>query len=185
MSSPDIEVNENQYMKIINNGLVYIKCKHFQLNCNKTNIHDDYCPEKPDTDGSDNSGTFEGHTYAVFLGTDFNYNTYKQDCINRGGHLAIPDTAEKDAYIYSLIRSLGFTSAYFGLYRLKSDLNTWYWIDGRKAEYFNWASGEPNNDGGEYYGMYYYKFTNGKWNDGTPAVTQGKYQYYICEWDYT
>lgn len=173
-------------ISIISGGTVNIKCKHFNLECETTNVHDDYCHDStpPDTSGAVNVGTFKGHTYAVYQGTDFNWDTYKADCEAKGGHLATPDSPAKNDYVYSLIRDLGFDTAYFGLYRNPSDLNTWYWIDGTVAEYQNWAPGEPNNSGGEYYGMFYYKYTDGTWNDGTPNVTQGKYQYYICEWDY-
>lgn len=144
MSNPDIEINENQFMKIINNGLVHIKCKHFQLNCNKTNICEDYChchdtPTPPDTEGSDNNGTFNGHTYAVFKGTTADFDDWQAECVARGGYLAIIESAEENTFIFNLIKNLGYNCAYFGLYT--TDHKTWYWVDGRTLDevgYKNW-----------------------------------------------
>lgn len=139
----------------------------------------------PNTDGSESSGTFEDHTFAVFRGSTYDWEDYRDDCISRGGHLAIIDSAEKDAYVYSLLQDLGYDSAYFGLYREKDDTSKWYWVDGTPVEYTNWGDGEPNNESNsEYYGMYYTAYQDGKWNDGTPSVTAGNDTYYICEWDY-
>lgn len=43
-----------QFIHIKNNGLILIKCKYFQLNCNKTNIHEKYCKHKePDIGGAE------------------------------------------------------------------------------------------------------------------------------------
>lgn len=79
-----------------------------------------------------------------------------------------------------MFKSLGFSSAYFGLYRDSS--NIWRWVDGTTVTYTNWAPGEPSG-GNERWGMYY-RYSNGKWNDDN--INKNIYHdgYYICEWDY-
>ena len=80
-----------------------------------------------------------------------------------------------------MFKSLGFSSAYFDLYRDSS--NIWRWVDGTAATYTNWAPGEPSGRN-ERWGIYYYRYSNGKWNDGN--INKNIYHdgYYICEWDY-
>lgn len=58
--------------------------------------------------------------------------------------------------------------------------NSWAWSDGSPYEYKNWADGEPSSLN-EPYGMFYFKFSDGLWNDGQWSDNTTAF---ICEWDY-
>lgn len=108
----------------------------------------------------------------------------KAYCESQGGHLATITSKEEDDYLYNLVKEQGYKSAYFGLER---DGDTWKWVTGEDFSYSNWADDEPNNDGSnENYGMYYFKYTDGKWNDGGIDTTEASSNNtaFICEWDY-
>ena len=124
--------------------------------------------------------TFGGHTYQLILYPDGgDWNTVKSDFERLGGHLATITSAEEDAFLFGYMKSCGQSSAYFGLTD-EAEEGNWAWVTGEPCSYTNWAPGEGNNQGGyEDYGMYYHKFSNGKWNDGSGLGTA-----YLCEWDF-
>ena len=108
----------------------------------------------------------------------------KAYCESLGGHLAIITTNEENDFLYQLMVEEGYTSAYFGLSDSYKEGN-WVWIDGTVPSYTNWHSGEPNSENSnEDYAMFYWKYTDGTWNDGdfgNKTVSGG--QAFICEWD--
>ena len=67
----------------------------------------------------------------------------------------------------------------------KEEEGKWICVDGTSAEYVNWNSEEPSNSyDGENYAMFYYKYTDGTWNDGDFDVeTQNGGHAFICEWE--
>lgn len=111
-------------------------------------------------------------------------------CESLGGHLATITSAEEDAFVYQYMReNFSYESAYFGLTDAGHE-GEWMWVTGEPVSYTNWENGEPNNgientdQYPENYGLYYYDFSNGKWNDGDFGV----YTYrggtaFICEWE--
>ena len=58
------------------------------------------------------------------------------------------------------------------------------WDNGEVSSYTNWHSGEPNSENpNEDFAMYYYKYSDGSWNDGdfgNRTVNSGRV--FICEW---
>ena len=82
------------------------------------------------------------------------------------------------------MKSKGYSSAYFGLSDVAQE-GTWNWVNGDAVTYTNWASGEPNGENSrEDYAMFYWKFTDGKWNDGDfGGRTNNGGTAFICEWD--
>ena len=112
-----------------------------------------------------------------------NWNDASEYCLSLGGYLAtISDQAENDA-IYSQIVKQGYKTAYFGLTESYQEKN-WQWVTGEPVTYTNWHSGEPNSESSrEDFGMFYYKYTDGTWNDGdfeSGTVSGGRT--FICEW---
>lgn len=105
-------------------------------------------------------------------------------CAEQGGHLAIISSKEENDFLYALMIAQGYSSAYFGITDSETE-GTWVWVDGSPAGYTNWHEGEPNSENSnEDYGMFYYKYEDGSWNDGDfgdRTVNGGRV--FICEWD--
>lgn len=122
---------------------------------------------------------FNGHRYCVFdIDTITDWNIAQEYCEAQGGHLATITSAEEDVFLYSYIVNTGYSSAMFGLSD-QEETDDWRWVTGEVLSYQNWHSGEPSHQGGyEHYGMYYSKFTDGTWNDGS-----GQGGPFICEWE--
>lgn len=128
--------------------------------------------------------TYNGHHYYIYSKVA-GVNTWedtKKYCEKLGGHLAvINDKAENDA-LYYYITSRGHKTAYFGLSDSAGE-GKWKWLDD-SVTYYNWFNGEPNGERGENYAEFYYKFTDGRWNDGNFGHgTQNDSKTFICEWD--
>ena len=108
----------------------------------------------------------------------------EQYCESLGGHLATITSEEENTLVYQLMIKAGYTSAYFGLSDRETE-GTWIWVTGEPASYTNWHPGEPNyENSNEDYAMYYYKFSDGTWNDGDfgGSTVNGGIAF-ICEWD--
>ncbi len=130
---------------------------------------------------------FDGHYYYLF-DTDSvtTWNEAKDYCESLGGYLAAITSQVENDFLYDYIYHHGYESAYFGLTDAGSE-GTWSWCNGEPVSYVHWASGEPNNEGGENYGMFYWKYPDATWNDGDfGSGTQNGGKAFICEWgEYT
>jgi hypothetical protein len=124
---------------------------------------------------------FSNHSYQVIEDSEISsFEEADEYCKSIGGHLATIQSQEENDYLYSLIISKGYESAYFGLTD-KDIEGTWNWTNGEPVNYTNWASNEPNSENSEEnYAMFYYKYTDGKWNDGRWGDNTVAF---ICEWD--
>lgn len=131
----------------------------------------------------EDAGYFQGHYYYVQeLEEDITWDEAEKYFESLGGHLLIINSQEENDYAFQYMNESGYTSAYFGLTDEKND-GEWKWVTGEDVTYTNWASGEPNSESSsENYAMFYYKFTDGKWNDGG-ITTVGNRNTYLCEWD--
>ena len=126
---------------------------------------------------------FNGHYYKIYDGVCDTWEEAAEYCNKLGGHLATITSAEENEALYSYITSNNYTTAYFGLTDKNSE-GVWEWINGEEVVYTNWHSDEPNNDNREDYGMFYWKFSDGTWNDGNfMNGTQSDERVFICEWD--
>ena len=126
-----------------------------------------------------NRYTYNGHAYRVYAvsGVDW-WEDARDYCESVGGHLATISDAAEDKALFEIMTASGYDSGFFGLYS-KDGGASWQWVDGTPFTYSNWAWGEPSSDD-ENYGMYYWEFDDGSWNDGTGDV----YAYsFLCEWD--
>lgn len=123
------------------------------------------------------------HRYRIYKGVH-TWVEAKAFCEALGGHLATLTTAEENEFVYRFMRDCGYLTAYFGLSD-EARKGDWIWVTGEPFVYTNWHRGEPSRSGRERYGMYFYKHTDGTWNDShfyeDAEVDPGCS--YICEWD--
>ena len=123
------------------------------------------------------------HWYQIFE----NHGTWKEAeeiCARAGGYLATIQSDEENAVVYEYMKSQKCESAYIGLSDEEQE-GVWKWSNGEEVTYTNWYTGEPNGNRGENYAMFYYKFRNGRWNDGAFNLgnTVKDVSLFICEWD--
>lgn len=126
---------------------------------------------------------FEGHYYKIYNNAE-EWDEAKEYCENLNGHLATISSQAENDFLYSLMKKEGYTNAYFGLTDSEYE-GIWKWINDEPLSYSNWHTGEPNSENSkEDYAMFYYKFTDGTWNDGDfGGSTVNGNKNYICEWD--
>jgi hypothetical protein len=126
---------------------------------------------------------YGGHHYMVYQGIASTFENAKEHCEKLCGHLAIINNEEENMAIFNYIKNLGVENAYFG-YSDAENESTWKWYDG-ESRYTNWHQNEPNSENSyEDYAMFYYKYTDGTWNDGDfGGNTVNGGTNFICEWD--
>lgn len=132
----------------------------------------------------DNAVELNGHYYYLYNGgIASSYEEALQYCNDKGGYLATLTTKEENDFVFSYITQQNCTSAYFGLSDAENE-GTWEWCTGEEVSYTNWHSGEPNGGySSEDCGLFYYKYTDGTWNDGDFGNhTANSGSAFICEW---
>ena len=130
-----------------------------------------------------NYDEFEGHRYQFFRAGDMEFEEAEEFCKSLGGYLATISSEMENEFLYKMMKEKGFSNAYFG-YSDAEEEGTWKWLNGENLLYENWAEGEPNDSMGEDYAMFYYEFTDGKWNDGNFGNgTVNDDKSFICELD--
>lgn len=130
------------------------------------------------------SASSSNHRYAFYEEpTVTDWGQAKAYCTRIGGHLATISSQQENDHVFGLMKDKGYQSAYFGFQ--KSADGTWIWSNGEASSYTNWHEGEPNDENSsESYGEFYWKFTDGTWNDGNfDATTVDDSKVFICEWD--
>ena len=131
---------------------------------------------------------FNGHYYYLYdSGTASSYEEALQYCQDKGGYLATLTSQEENDFVYAYLGYKNCANAYFGLSDAANE-GTWEWCTGEEVFYTNWNSGEPNDENPEEdYGEFYFKYPDGKWNDGDFGnSTAGDTNAFLCEWgDYT
>lgn len=129
---------------------------------------------------------YNGHSYYIYSNIANTWNDAKKYCESLGGYLAVINNATENTALYNYMRDCGYESAYFGYTDSELEGN-WQWVNNDTSDYTNWASGEPNNEEDcENYAMFYFKYTDGKWNDGEfNGRTERDTSTFICEWDFS
>ena len=126
---------------------------------------------------------YMGHYYKLFKNLYDTWEEAEKYCESLGGHLATISSAQEDRFAYDNLVRNGAETAYIGFTDSNQE-GVWEWVTGEPIVYTNWYPGEPNDSLGEDYASYYYKFTNGQWNDGNFGHgTDNDKQYFLCEWD--
>lgn len=139
------------------------------------------------------SFNYNGHSYAFFDNICNTWDEAKDFCESIGGYLAVINDEKENETLYRMMRSVGLEGAYFG-YSDANEEGNWQWIHKDLSTYDNFHKGlneedtEPNNGQGyadENYAMFFYKYSNGEWNDGDFGfATEDGVKAFICEWDY-
>jgi len=121
-------------------------------------------------------GTYEGsHYYLSAAACQWAYGDVS--CRNFGAHLASVTSAAENAFLLGAVQDVLPGATYFiGLTDWGRSNNDWFWTSGEPVTWTNWAGGEPNNNGGEYFTQVY---TNGQWND----TRVGNMYVYVLESD--
>ena len=132
----------------------------------------------------DDAFRFNGHSYYILEEQCDTWEEAQRYCESVGGHLAVITSQEENEALYGYTAECQIESAYFGLY-LDEETGEWKWVNGEELNYLNWNKGEPNNQEGiEKYGMFYFKYTSGTWNDGGFGMgTERDTTAFLCEWD--
>lgn len=144
--------------------------------------------------------TFKNHRYEVF-DESLTWQEAKAKCEEMGGHLVTIDSQEENDFVAKLISNKEKNLYWIGCY-LDTQTDEWYWVDGSKLGYENWAYKEPNDsEGNEMFGhMFRFDYDQydaggddhnaGEWNDlanSGEAATSGGYILskigYVCEWE--
>ena len=147
--------------------------------------HDESSEQSEQSDVPEDAAEYNGHYYYVYnVETVTTWEEAKQYCEEQGGYLATITSKEEDEFLYSYLKNnFEYESAYFG-FSDREDEGNWVWDNGEEASYTNWHSGEPNGENSnEDFAMYYYKYSDGTWNDGdfgNQTVNSGTA--FICEW---
>ncbi len=126
------------------------------------------------------------HSYMIFEEDDITtWEDAQNYCKQLGGHLAIISSKEENDTLFQYMISSGYNSAYFG-YTDEVEEGVWVWVNDEVSSYTNWHTNEPNSENTkEDYAMFYYKYSDGTWNDGDFGNrTVGSGKAFICEWDY-
>lgn len=132
-----------------------------------------------------NAPELNGHYYYVYdLDAITTWEEAQEYCKSQGGYLATITSQEENEFVYSYLRdNYNYESAYFG-FTDRDEEGTWIWANGEENSYTNWHPGEPNSENpNEDYAMYYFKYSDGTWNDGdfgNRTVNSGRV--FICEW---
>ncbi|XP_028822895.1 galactose-specific lectin nattectin-like isoform X1 [Denticeps clupeoides] len=87
-----------------------------------------------------------GTRYFKLFTTAADWAVAERACQSNGGHLASIHSAEEHRFLAGLVKKVGNISVWIG----GSDavkVGTWFWSDGSKWDFAEWASGEPNNGG--------------------------------------
>lgn len=130
--------------------------------------------------------SFNNHWYYVYNIEEIkDWNSAKEFCEEQNGYLATISSEEENQFLYNYMKNdMGYKSAYFGFTDENTE-GTWEWVNGEKVVYTNWHPAEPNQENSkEDYAMFYYKYSDGLWNDGDfNGNTLNGGTVFICEWD--
>ncbi|XP_028415608.1 neurocan core protein-like [Dendronephthya gigantea] len=106
---------------------------------------------------------FDGLCFYISNGVATSWNSAKDNCRERGGHLAVPTNTKTNNYLYQVIKQHNVFAAWIGVYRRSG--RVFYTVGEEKISYKNWNRWEPNNAGGQENCVEMLNRETGKWND--------------------
>ncbi|MCD8003603.1 MAG: carboxypeptidase regulatory-like domain-containing protein [Clostridia bacterium] len=122
---------------------------------------------------------WNGHYYYIYSGVCDTWEEAVEYCESLGGYIAVISSEAENEALFAYVSESGLQDGgvYFG-YTDSALEGTWTWVSDELSSYTNWASNEPNSENSsEDYAEFYYKYTDGSWNDGDFASKK-----FICEW---
>jgi len=185
-----IDMPKGSYLLLITcDGYDPVNVKDITVEQNKTTHVNNIYLKKKNTEMSIPSDAliYNGHSYYIFSDTADTWEKAKKYCESLGGYLSIINNSEENNMLFNYMIDSGYESAYFGYSDSESEGN-WKWVNNDTNSYTNWASNEPNSENlNEDYAMFYYKYKDGKWNDGDFSESSGHTikdtSAFICEWN--
>lgn len=99
---------------------------------------------EPTTDCVSATAIFNGNQY-LLIDTNITWTEAKAYCEYLGGHLVIQNSPEEKEFVNQFIQKGSRSWYYLGGIQ---ENDKWYWIDGSKAEYIDWADNAKNWNGG-------------------------------------
>ena len=100
-------------------------------------------------------------------------------CEGLGGHLAVITSDGLNDELYRLVRSNGYSSAFFGFSDVASE-GHWRWVTQNQPGYRNWGPTEPNSASyAEDFAMFSTSEADGTWNDSEFGFETTAF---ICQW---
>ncbi len=94
---------------------------------------------------------YNGHYYKAY-DISKSWTDAKSYCENVGGHLVTVTSQTENEYVYSIIKNELMNLYWIGAFLENSK---WQWVTTESFSYANWALGEPNSFGNEYYVQIY------------------------------
>jgi hypothetical protein len=157
-------------------GLNAVTCSVGAANTESCNGLDDDCDGIADEGCPCVGKPFEGRFY--FFCSDYRtWDDARTFCQTLGGRLAAIRSAGVNAFVVSESGAVDATRKWWiGGSDIASE-GTWAWDGGTPWTYTNWASGEPNNSGGNEDCLQLWRYTDGTWNDEPCAQALN----YVCE----
>lgn len=129
-------------------------------------------------DGKIAETTYNGNRYAVYKGK-VSYQYAKDLCESYGGHLARITSAGENNVVKGLVAKVG--TCWIDGSDAQNE-GAWKFSNGEKMSYFNWAKGEPNNDGNQDYLRIY---DSGEWDDSFESPKTMDMMGFVCEFEHT
>ena len=112
----------------------------------------------------------------MFCETSEPWSDAQAECNSYDYDMLTIDDASEDSWADTTADSYSTSKWWFGYNDISSE-GFWMWESGSSSTYINWASGEPNDSGGNEDCAQLNRFTDGTWND-EPCSSSF---YYICE----
>jgi hypothetical protein len=127
----------------------------------------------------------QGHAYQFFAET-LSWHEAQSRCEELGGHLAIIESAEENAFVAGLIAEAGWEDAWIGITD-EAEEGTWLTVRGETIDYTHWYDKQPNNKPpGEHYALITNRIVGQpvgwRWCDQPAEPTQHQ-PGFVCEWD--
>ncbi len=124
---------------------------------------------------------YNGHEYWFFENT-VDWQTAKEICKAKGGHLVIIDNSDENSMVLSGIQKTSTSQAWIGATDIAEE-GVWRDVNGNSLTYTNWHSSQPDNWNGNVEEDYALMWDGGTWNDCSSFGAIISDVGFVCEFD--